>query len=72
MARISPQKAREILKRAEIDAKERPDFFTLSSSQVGVLLDAANECGYRKPAQAAGSRGRYWYAYLCRLLRVQM
>lgn len=72
MTNISPQAAREILTRAGIDPQERPDFFELSSTQVAALLESANAHRYHKPAQASGSRCRYWYAYLCRLLRVRM
>lgn len=42
------------------------DFFTLSVEEVGRVLDAANLCKYRKPKQANGSRGRYFFRYLQR------
>jgi hypothetical protein len=45
------------------------DFFTLSASQVNDLLTFADDQGYRKPRNANGSRGRYWYAYLQRSAR---
>lgn len=43
------------------------NFFTLSSSIVSLVLAAANEWKYRKPKNANGSRGRYFYAYLNRI-----
>lgn len=45
------------------------DFFTLSLSEVERVLDAANEWKYRKPKQANGSRGRYFFCALQRALR---
>jgi hypothetical protein len=42
------------------------DFHTLSSSQVEALLVQADRLRYRKPANANGSRGRYFHAYLQR------
>jgi hypothetical protein len=42
------------------------DFDTLSSSEVACVIDAANAWRYRKPPNANGSRGRYFYAYLNR------
>ena len=45
------------------------DFFTLSASEVGQVLEAADEWKYRKPKNANGSRGRYFFALLQRALR---
>lgn len=42
------------------------NFFTLSSSEVGRVLDAADSRKYRKPRNANGSRGRYFYEALNR------
>jgi hypothetical protein len=42
------------------------DFFTLSPSEVENILQAANEWGYRKPKNANGSRGRYFFSLLQR------
>ena len=42
------------------------DFFTLSPFEVGRVLDAADQWKYRKPKQANGSRGRYFFAALQR------
>lgn len=44
----------------------RKDFCTLSSSEVGRVLEAADAWKYRKPKNANGSRGRYFYALLNR------
>jgi hypothetical protein len=44
----------------------RTDYHQLSSAQVDALLSEADRRKYRKPANANGSRARYWYAYLCR------
>jgi hypothetical protein len=44
------------------------DFYTLSASQVCALVDQADLYGYRKPRNANGSRGRYFYAFLQRLM----
>lgn len=42
------------------------DFHTLSSGQADALHEKAREVGYRKPANANGSLGRYFFAYLNR------
>jgi hypothetical protein len=42
------------------------NFFVLPSSKVSALLEEADAHGYRKPKNANGSRGRYFYAYLQR------
>ena len=42
------------------------NFFTLTSYQIGVLLELANVQGYRKPKNANGSRARYYFAGLQR------
>jgi hypothetical protein len=42
------------------------NFHTLSSSQVGVIVELAKDCGYRKPKNANGSTGRYYFAALKR------
>ena len=51
--------AREILN--SIGASLDQDFHTLSSSQVEALLEWADRVRYRKPKNANGSRGRYFY-----------
>lgn len=42
------------------------NFHTLSSDKVEALLVEANRAKYRKPSNANGSRGRYFYARVCR------
>ena len=44
------------------------DFFTLRSSEVERVLDAADSVKYRRPKNANGSRGRYFYARLARAI----
>lgn len=45
------------------------NFFTLSASKVTELLEVADAVGYRKPRNANGSRGRYFFAHLQRRCR---
>lgn len=42
------------------------DFYELSSSEVDVVLTHADAAKYRKPKNANGSRGRYYWAKLQR------
>jgi len=42
------------------------DFYALRSEQVQVLLDVANEWGYREPKHANGSRARCFFYMLQR------
>lgn len=42
------------------------DFYTLRASTVCQVLEAADLVKYRKPRDANGSRGSYFYAYLQR------
>ena len=67
MARLTRGEACEILRRtgAPIDA----DFHALHSTQVNAIVDEARRAGYRKPKNANGSRGRYFFARLQRLCR---
>jgi len=44
------------------------DFCTLRSSEVERVLDAADSVKYRRPKNANGSRGRYFYARLTRAI----
>jgi len=44
------------------------DFHSLNSHHVQNILDAANARNYRKPKNANGSRARYFYEYLQRVL----
>lgn len=58
------EQARDVFTRCRIDRSA--DFFTLSSSQVGELLEFADLWKYRKPKNASASRGRYFFALLQR------
>jgi hypothetical protein len=42
------------------------NFHTLPSSQVCVIVELARQQGYRKPKNANGSTGRYFFAALQR------
>ena len=65
-SKINKATAIEILNFARTNGKD--DFHTLNSSQVSVLLEFADEFKYRKPKNANGSRGRYFHAYLVRII----
>lgn len=45
------------------------DFHELRSTQVEALIEEADRVRYRRPANANGSRARYFYARLQRLVR---
>lgn len=45
------------------------DWFTLNNSEVCNVIEAADHVKYRKPKNANGSRGRYFYARLNRAAR---
>lgn len=49
-----------------IHAHVGQDFHTLSSAQVDGVLQEADRVRYQKPANANGSRGRYFYSKLQR------
>lgn len=42
------------------------DFFTLRTSEVGIVLDVAKAAGYRKRKDAPGSTARMFYQYMQR------
>ena len=44
----------------------RANFYTLRASQVGVIVDLAKQSGYRRPKNANGSTGRYYFSALQR------
>ena len=67
MTTLDPYDARSLATRYLIDLER--DFFTLSYSEVQHVLSAADTRRYRKPRQANGSRGRYFFAYLQRAAR---
>jgi hypothetical protein len=56
--------ARETLRM--INAAIGQDFYTLRNEQVELLLAEADRVKYRKPKNANGSRGRYFYQLLQR------
>ena len=45
------------------------DFHTLANAEVCRVLEAADLVKYRKPKNANGSRGRYFFEYLKRVSR---
>jgi hypothetical protein len=61
---LTSDEAREVLR--SLDIPFGADFHVLRSDCVEALLDEAKARGYRKPANANGSRGRYFHAYLQR------
>ncbi len=64
MARINASEARNVAARYGFPLNV--DFHTLTTDQVEAVLQAADSVGYRKPANANGSRARYFHAYLVR------
>ena len=62
--RLDKPTARAILQDASVE--RGADFHALTTWAVLALETAADERGYRKPANANGSRVRYWHAYLQR------
>lgn len=56
--------AKAKLRRQGIDFNA--DFHTLSSGDVGKVVDVAREAGYRKSKSAPGSRGRMFFQLLAR------
>lgn len=56
--------ARETLRMLNLNASQ--NFHTLSPSQVERLLEEADRVKYRKPKNANGSRGRYFFQKLVR------
>ncbi len=64
---MNPRVAIEILRCCGIPP--HADFFTLTASQVCDLLTFADDYRYRKPVNANGSRGRYFYAFVLRHAR---
>ena len=52
-----------------LDIRPDADFHQLSSGKVDDLLKAADQYGYRKPKNANGSRGRYFFQYVKRTCR---
>lgn len=65
--RLTPQIAGDIF--LYLGIPEGRDFDTLTGSEVGLVIKAADMHGYRKPVNANGSKGRYFYAYLNRVFK---
>lgn len=61
---IAAETARNVLALCSVDG--HADYHTLRTSQVDALLVHADRLKYRKPRNANGSRGRYFYAALQR------
>jgi len=62
--KITKQEARRLAQKAGIDF--RKDYHQLRDSEVDTLLSICKLTGYRKPAGANGSTGRYFFRYLQR------
>ena len=60
--KLTKDEARMKLRRLGVPISK--NFFTLTPAQVDRLIEVADEMKYRKPKNASGSRGRYFYAYL--------
>lgn len=66
MARLTYWEARAICSTFGIDPKQ--DFHAMPSGMVDAAIRAADASKYRKPKNANGSRGRYFCAYLRRVI----
>jgi len=64
--KITAQEAKKLLLSDDIDLTRR-DYFDLSPSEVGRVLEVAKLVGYRKAKNAPGSTGRMFVQYLRRL-----
>lgn len=64
--KISAQEAKQLLLSDDIDLNKR-DYFDLSPSEVGRVLEVAKLVGYRKSKNAPGSTGRMFVQHLRRL-----
>jgi len=59
--RMSNATAASIFYACEINPNH--DFYQLGSAEVQMLVQEGKKFGYRKPRNANGSFGRYFYAY---------
>ena len=64
--KISAREAKQLLLSDDIDLNKR-DYFDLSASEVGRVLEVAKLTGYRKSKNAPGSTGRMFVQHLRRL-----
>lgn len=72
MARMTYDDARNICAQFGIIRHPAlPDWHAMDSDQKERVLKAADLVKYRKPKNANGSRGRYFTAYLSRVLESQ-
>lgn len=69
MKMVNLSAARGVLNTEGISLKE--NFHTLRPSQVEAIVQLAKESGYRKPRNANGSTGRYYFQALARKARIQ-
>jgi len=60
--KITKEDARNKLRRAGISMSA--NYYILRPDEVSRLVEVADEMGYRKPQNASGSRGRYFFSYL--------
>jgi len=67
MATISKIDAYRLAKKAGIKFGKYPDSGVQSQSAMTELAAIAKLAGYRKPANANGSTGRYFYYHLAKL-----
>lgn len=65
MAKLEKSDALDIATRFRIPLNR--DFHALDSTIVESIIAAADSVKYRRPANANGSRARYFHAYLCRV-----
>lgn len=66
MPRMTQAEARALCSVFGIDPAQ--DWHAMPSAMKEAVLKAADSRNYRKPAAANGSRGRYFAAYLARLI----
>ena len=64
MKRMGFYEARGIM--AAIGCELNADYHTLNSNQVDRVVMEARQYGYRKPKNANGSLGRYFFSYVQR------
>jgi len=64
MAKLTRQEAKKLAIKAGVNFNK--DYHQLRGDKVDVLLTLRKATGYRKPAGASGSTGRYFFYYLQR------
>ena len=63
---MTRQEATILCKQYQIDTAK--EFYTLSSTEIGRVLDAAKLAKYRRPKNANGSKARYFFEALRRAM----